>query len=94
MLSAALLANVVLAVLSELPRDLTSDADIDAIAGSLAVVGITVVSAVVLPTAVVALLAVSAVDLVEDLRFERDCDQLTGLLNRRGLHRTSGNCPA
>ncbi|HEY9265163.1 MAG TPA: GGDEF domain-containing protein [Mycobacterium sp.] len=84
-LSAALLANVVLAVLSGLPRDLTSDAAIDAFAGSLAVVGITVVSAVVLPTAVVALLAVSAVDLVEDLRFERDCDQLTGLLNRRGF---------
>ncbi|MDZ4269922.1 MAG: GGDEF domain-containing protein, partial [Mycobacterium sp.] len=90
LLSAALLANGVLAVLSELPRDLTSDAAIDAFAGSLAAVGITVVSAVVLPTAVVALLAASAVDLVEDLRFERDCDQLTGLLNRRGFTERAG----
>nr|WP_163720761.1 diguanylate cyclase [Mycolicibacterium psychrotolerans] len=89
-LSGALLLNVVLALFSRLPHEITSDAAIDVFAGSLAVVGITVASALVLPAAMVGLLAASAADLVADLRFERDRDELTGLLNRPGFTEGAG----
>ncbi|WP_275572247.1 MULTISPECIES: sensor domain-containing diguanylate cyclase [Mycolicibacterium] len=84
-LSTTLFVNVVLALLSDLPRDLTTDAAIDQFAETPVAVGITIMSALILPMAMAAFLAAIALDMVADLRFERDRDELTGLLNRRGF---------
>ena len=35
----------------------------------------------------IALLAVTVIDMARELRLQRDCDELTGLLNRRGFNR-------
>ncbi len=91
LLSTGMFGNVVLALFSDLPRELTTDAAIDQFAKSPVVIGITGVSAVILPMALVALLAAIAVDIVGDLRFERDRDDLTGLLNRRGFTQRAEN---
>lgn len=85
LLSTTLFVNVVLALFSDLPRDLTTDAAIDRFAESPVAVGITITSALILPMAMAAYLAAIALDMVADLRFERDRDELTGLLNRRGF---------
>ncbi|UXA18087.1 diguanylate cyclase [Mycobacterium sp. SMC-4] len=85
LLSAGLFLNVVLVLVSDLPPDLTTDSAIDEFAKSPVAFGITVVGAVILPMVMLALLAAIVIDLVGDLRFERDCDELTGLLNRRGF---------
>jgi diguanylate cyclase (GGDEF)-like protein len=91
LLSTGLFGNVVLALFSDLPRELTTDAAIDQFAKSPIAIGITGVSAVFLPMAMVALLAATAVNIVGDLRHERDWDELTGLLNRRGFTERAEN---
>lgn len=85
MLSTALFANVVLTLFSDLPRDLSTDAAVDQFARSPVAVGIAIAGAMILPMAMAAFLAAITVDMVADLRFERDRDDLTGLLNRRGF---------
>ena len=84
-LGIALLVNVLLAPISNVPREITSDAELDAYLASPLEVGIIIASAVIMPALLVTLLAVTVADLVADLRFQRDRDELTGLLNRRGF---------
>lgn len=84
-LAVGLFTNVILVPFSALPLDLSTDATVDHFAKSPVALGITVVGVMILPAVMLALLAVTVVDMVGDLRFERDCDELTGLLNRRGF---------
>ncbi|MBJ8340751.1 GGDEF domain-containing protein [Antrihabitans sp. YC3-6] len=84
-LGVSLLVNVALAPFSEVPREITTDAELDAYLASPLEIGLIVASAVLLPALLVTLLAVTIVDLVADLRYQRDRDELTGLLNRRGF---------
>lgn len=44
-------------------------------------------STIVLPSLMVTMLAVTVIDIARELRSQRDCDELTGLLNRRGFNR-------
>lgn len=81
----ALLVNVALAAVSTVPREITDDAELDAYLSTPLAWGLIIATALVLPTAMVAVLAATIIDLVEELRQQRDRDQLTGLLNRRGF---------
>ncbi|CAN3129296.1 diguanylate cyclase [Mycobacterium sp. smrl_JER01] len=85
LLATGLVVNVVLALVSGLPSELTTDTAMDQFAASPVGLGITMVSVAIIPITMAALLAAIAVDMVADLRRERDCDELTGLLNRRGF---------
>lgn len=84
-LAVGLFANVLLVPFSDLPHELTSDVAIDHFARSPVGLGITLVGVLLLPMVMLVLLAAIVADLVEDLRRERDRDELTGLLNRRGF---------
>lgn len=84
-LGVSLFVNVALAPFSAVPREITTDAEMDAYLASPLEIGLIVASAVLLPALLVTLLAVTIVDLVADLRYQRDRDELTGLLNRRGF---------
>jgi diguanylate cyclase (GGDEF)-like protein len=84
-LGLSLVVNVVLAAFADVPREITTDAEMDSYLASPLEVGLIIASAVLLPALLVTLLAVTVADLVADLRFQRDRDELTGLLNRRGF---------
>ncbi|MBJ8345679.1 diguanylate cyclase [Antrihabitans sp. YC2-6] len=84
-LALGLLVNVLLVPFSDVPREITTDAELDAYLASPLEIGLIIASALLLPGLMVTLLAVTLVDIVSDLRFQRDRDELTGLLNRRGF---------
>ncbi|GAA2564977.1 GGDEF domain-containing protein [Mycolicibacterium diernhoferi] len=86
-LSVVLGGNAVAALLSKVPHETITDADWDAYLQSNLSLGVRVAATIVLPACMVALLAVTVLDMVEELRFQRDRDELTGLLNRRGFNR-------
>lgn len=79
--------DVVVALFSSVPREITTPAELDNYLASYLEMCLIVASAVVLPAGMVALLGVTVVDVVQELRFDRDRDELTGVLNRRGFSR-------
>ncbi|WP_142282704.1 GGDEF domain-containing protein [Mycobacterium aquaticum] len=86
-LAASLGAGVVVAPFSAVPREIRTPADLDSYMQSNLELCLIVAVTVVLPACMVTLLAVTVVDMVQELRSQRDCDELTGLLNRRGFKR-------
>lgn len=98
LLGAAVMANLVCAALSDVPRELLTDADLTAYLASALEYALIVATGLVLPGFVATMLAVTVVDVIEDLRAQRDRDELTGVLNRWGFnHRaermsTSAGC--
>ncbi|MDA2893364.1 GGDEF domain-containing protein [Mycolicibacterium sp. BiH015] len=84
-LSVGLFVTAFLVPFSDLPREVASDGAIGQFARSPVALGITVVTVVILPLVMLVVLAAIVADLVGDLRVERDRDELTGLLNRRGF---------
>lgn len=79
--------DVVVALFSTVPREITTPAQLDSYLASNLEMCLIVASAVVLPACMVALLGVTVVDVVHELRFDRDRDELTGVFNRRGFSR-------
>ncbi len=85
-LAAALTVDVAAALFSTVPREITTKAQLDNYLTSDLELALLVSSTVVLPMFMVTMLAATLIDMVRDLRFERDCDDLTGVLNRRGFN--------
>ncbi|WP_418005652.1 diguanylate cyclase [Mycobacterium sp. PDNC021] len=85
-LAVALGADVVAALFSNVPRELTNRAELDSYMSSNLEVFLIVASTIVLPACMITLLAVTVIDVVQELRFQRDRDELTGVLNRRGFN--------
>ncbi|MGB8403537.1 MAG: GGDEF domain-containing protein [Mycobacterium sp.] len=86
-LATALGIDVVAAQFSTVPRELATPAAMDSYMHSHLELCLIVSSTVVLPACMIALLAVTVIDMARELRLQRDCDELTGLLNRRGFNR-------
>ncbi len=89
-LSVALGVSIVVITLSTMPHDTVTESEWDAYLDSSAALCVKVTATFVLPAVLAALLAVTVLDMVEELRFQRDRDELTGLLNRRGFNRGAG----
>ncbi len=87
LLAAALTIGVLVAPFSAIPRELVTRADLDSYMQSNLELCLIVSSTIVLPACMITLLAVTVVDMVQELRSQRDRDELTGLLNRRGFNR-------
>lgn len=86
-LAVSLGADVVAALFSSVPRELTNRAELDSYMSSNLELFLIVASTIVLPACMITLLAVTVIDVVQELRFQRDRDELTGVLNRRGFNR-------
>ncbi|MBJ7339211.1 GGDEF domain-containing protein [Mycolicibacterium sp.] len=86
-LTAALGADVFAALGSTVPHEITTRSELDSYMASNLELFLIVASAVVLPACLITLLAVTVVDMAQELRSQRDRDELTGVLNRRGFKR-------
>lgn len=86
LLGIACLANLVFAAFADVPRELLTDADMTAYLATNLEFALIVFSAFVLPGFMITMLAVTVVDVIEDLRSQRDRDELTGVLNRWGFN--------
>lgn len=86
-LTATLGADVLAALTSAVPRELTTRGELDSYMASNLELFLIVASTVVLPACMITLLAVTVVDMAQELRSQRDRDELTGVLNRRGFNR-------
>ncbi|MCX8560555.1 GGDEF domain-containing protein [Mycolicibacterium mucogenicum] len=78
---------VIVAPFSPIPRELLTRADLDIYMRTGLELCLIVSSTIVLPSLMVMMLAVTVIDIARELRSQRDCDELTGLLNRRGFNR-------
>lgn len=78
---------VIVAPYSSIPREIVTQADLDTYMRTGLELCLIVSSTIVLPGLMVTLLAVTVIDIARELRSQRDCDELTGLLNRRGFNR-------
>ncbi|MUL75104.1 diguanylate cyclase [Mycolicibacterium sp. CBMA 226] len=78
---------VIVAPFSPIPREIVTQADLDTYMRTGLELCLIVSSTIVLPGVMVTMLAVTVIDIARELRFQRDCDELTGLLNRRGFNR-------
>ncbi|BBZ58537.1 hypothetical protein [Mycolicibacterium phocaicum] len=83
----ALAIAVIVAPFSPIPRELVTQADLDIYMRTGLELCLIVSSTIVLPSLMVTMLAVTVIDIARELRSQRDCDELTGLLNRRGFNR-------
>ncbi|OKH80695.1 hypothetical protein EB75_20085 [Mycobacterium sp. ST-F2] len=78
---------LIVAPFSPIPREIVTQADLDNYMRTGLELCLIVSSTIVLPGFMVTMLAVTVIDISHELRFQRDCDELTGLLNRRGFNR-------
>lgn len=85
--AASLGISAAVAPFSKVPRELLTRADVDSYMQSNLELCLIVVSTVMLPGCMVTLLAATLIDMVQELRFQCDCDELTGVFNRRGFNR-------
>lgn len=79
-------ADLVCAAFSSVPRELRTDADMQAYLASGLELAIIVATAVILPLFVVTMLGVTFADEIVDLTYQRDRDELTGVFNRWGFN--------
>lgn len=86
LLAVSCVVNLVCAAFSDVPRELRTDADVAAYLTTNLEYALIAFTAIVLPCFMITMLAVSVVDVIEDLRSQRDRDELTGLLNRWGFN--------
>ena len=70
-----------------MPREIVTRADLDSYMRTDLELCLIVSSTIVLPGFVITMLAVTVIDMARELQSQRDCDELTGLLNRRGFYR-------
>lgn len=79
--------DALVALFSVVPREIVTRADLDSYMRSDLELCLIVASTIVLPACMVTLLAITVIDVVHELQVQRDCDELTGLFNRRGFNR-------
>jgi diguanylate cyclase (GGDEF)-like protein len=79
--------GVLVAPFSAVPREIVTPADLDSYMRSNLELCLIISSTIVLPACMVTLLAVTVIDMAQELQVQRDCDELTGLFNRRGFNR-------
>lgn len=84
---AALAVAVLVAPFSPVPREILTRADLDSYMRTDLELCLIISSTIVLPALMITMLAVTVVDMAQELQSQRDCDELTGLLNRRGFYR-------
>ncbi|MUL66173.1 hypothetical protein BOO86_16990 [Mycobacterium sp. CBMA 234] len=86
-LATALAVAVLVAPFSQVPRELLTRADLDSYMQTNLEMCLIVSGTIVLPSFMVTMLAITVIDMAQELQSQRDCDELTGLLNRRGFYR-------
>lgn len=79
-------ASLGAAAVSPVPRELSTDADMQAYLASGLELAIIVTTAVLLPLFVMTMLGVTIADVIVDLKYQRDRDELTGVFNRWGFN--------